>query len=95
MQENGNALLELTNREILHVTGVQNVDVFEEEKIVLHTEQGALEIQGTGLNITHLDLETGSLQITGMMDAIFYPKEKQKRQSRKSPKQSFLSKMLS
>lgn len=95
MQENGSSLLELKNREGLNVSGVQNVDVFEEEKIILRTEQGMLEIQGAELNITHLDLETGSLQIAGVIDAVTYPKEKQKRQTRNRPKQSFFHKMLS
>lgn len=95
MQENGSSLLELKNREGLSVSGVQNVDVFEEEKIILRTEQGMLEIQGAELNITHLDLETGSLQIAGVIDTVTYPKEKQKRQARNRPKESFFHKMLS
>lgn len=95
MQENETTLLEMKNRELLHVTGVQNVDLFEEEKIVLHTVLGTLEIQGAELNIIQLDLETGNLQIAGMVDAMLYPKDKQKRQNKIRPKQSFFSKMLS
>ncbi len=95
MQEFGNSVLELSNREVLKLTGVQNVDVFEDEKITLRTEQGALEIQGVNLNITRLDLETGVLQIDGAIDAIIYAQEKQKRKAKKQVKQSFVQKMLS
>ncbi len=95
MQEFGSSVLELSNREALRLTGVQNVDIFEEEKITLRTEQGALEIQGVNLNITRLDLETGVLQIDGSIDAIVYAQEKQKRKMKKQMKQSFVQKMLS
>ncbi len=95
MQEFGNSVLELSNRDVLKLTGVQNVDVFEDEKIVLRTEQGVLEIQGVNLNITRLDLETGVLQIDGAIDAIIYAQEKQKRKAKKQVKQSFVQKMLS
>ena len=44
MQETAHSLLELKNREILKLTGVQHIDVFEEEKIVLRTRQ----IRNTG-----------------------------------------------
>ena len=95
MQETGVSALELTNREVLRLTGVQNVDVFEDEKITLRTEQGGLEIQGTRLNITRLDLETGVLQIDGAIDAIVYEHEKQKRKVNRQSKQSLIQKMLS
>ena len=95
MQEAGAALLELQNRETLKLTGVQHIDVFEEERIVLCTTQGNLELQGQQLNITRLDLESGILQIEGNMDAMIYIDERRKRKNNKNTKQSFLQKMLS
>ena len=95
MQEPGNALLELHNRERLNLTGVQHIDVFEEERIVLRTEQGILEVQGMQLNITHLDLDSGVLQIEGNIDAMMYPQERHKRKNKKRPQQSIIQKMLS
>jgi len=35
------------------------------------------------------------LQIQGAIDAVVYPHERRKRQNKKTPKQSFVSKMLS
>lgn len=95
MQEIGKSVLELTNRELLKMSGVQNVEVFEEEKIALHTEQGNVEIQGSQLTITQLDLESGILQIQGSIDGIIYPQERRRRQNKNHPKQSFFNKMLS
>ena len=59
MQMTEYSLIELVNREMLKLTGVQHIDVFEDEKIALRTEQGILEVQGAQLNITHLDLDSG------------------------------------
>ena len=95
MQETGKSTFQLENRDLLNANGVQSIEVFEEEKIVLHTEQGLLEIQGTQLTIIQLDLAAGTLQIQGAIDAVVYPHERRKRQNKKTPKQSFVSKMLS
>jgi len=95
MQEAGSSVLELQNRELLKISGVQGVDVFEEEKIVLHTEQGILEIQGQQLNIIQLDLATKLIQIQGTVDAVIYPHERHRRQSKKRQEESFIRKMLS
>ena len=95
MQETGKSILQLENRDLLNANGVQSIEVFEEEKIVLHTEQGLLEIQGTQLTIIQLDLAAGTVQIQGAIDAVVYPHERHKRQNKKTPKQSFVSKMLS
>ena len=89
------SLIELNNREILKLTGVQHIDVFEAERIILITEQGKLEVQGAQLNITQLDLDLGTLQITGNIDALLYPQERHKRKHKKQSQQSFVQKMLS
>ncbi len=95
MQEAEKSVLELTNRELLKMNGVQNVEVFEEEKIILHTGQGTVEIQGAQLIISQLDLESGTLQIQGTIDGVIYPQERRRRQNKNHPKQSFFHKMLS
>ena len=95
MQEHLDNILTVTNRTSIHVTGVQSVAVFEEEKITLHTELGILEILGSQLNITLLDLEVGELRIEGTIDSMTYPHEKWKRNNKKQVKSSFIAKMLS
>ena len=86
MQEQENyrsAVLELKDRQLMRLSGVQNVDVFDEEKIVLQTELGKLEIHGQQLNVTSLDVENGNLQVDGMIDSFVYLEEKRKRSMKK------------
>ena len=77
------AVLELKDRQMMRLSGVQNVDVFDEEKIVLQTELGKLEIRGQHLNVTSLDVENGNLQVDGMIDSFVYLEEKRKRSLKK------------
>lgn len=87
--------LELTDRQYLWLTGVQNVDVFDEEKIVLQTELGKLEIQGQQLNVTNLDVEYGKLQVDGRINSIAYPEEKKKMKHSSRKKRGFFSRLHS
>ena len=79
MQEQEKAGLEMIERQLMRLRGVNNVDEFDEEKIVLQTELGKLEINGQHLNVTSLDVEHGSLQIDGIIDSFSYVEEKKKR----------------
>ncbi len=79
MQEQEKAGLEMIERQLVRLRGVNNVDEFDEEKIVLQTELGKLEIKGQHLNVTSLDVEHGSLQIDGIIDSFSYVEEKKKR----------------
>ena len=79
MQEQEKAGLEMIERQLMWLRGVNNVDEFDEEKIVLQTELGKLEIKGQHLNVTSLDVEHGSLQIDGIIDSFSYVEEKKKR----------------
>ena len=90
------AALELIERQAMRLSGVQNVDVFDEEKIVLQTELGKLEIRGQHLNVTSLDVENGNLQVDGLIDSFVYLEEKAKRNGRGgSKKGGILSRMFS
>ena len=79
MQEQEKAGLEMIERQLMRLRGVNNVDEFDEEKIVLQTELGKLEIKGQHLNVTRLDVEHGTLQIDGIIDSFSYVEEKKKR----------------
>lgn len=79
MQEQEKAGLEMIERQLMRLRGVNNVDEFDEEKIVLQTELGKLEIKGQHLNVTSLDVEHGSLQIDWIIDSFSYVEEKKKR----------------
>lgn len=89
MQEAGGtprATLELIDRQMMRLSGVNNVDVFDEEKIVLQTELGKLEIRGQRLNVTSLDVEDGNLQVDGLIHSVVYVEDTPKRGKKKQPR---------
>ena len=71
--------LELVGRERLTVSGVEDVDRFDETGIVMSTTAGILTITGEGLHIGQLSLEGGELHVDGRVDAIAYEEADQSR----------------
>jgi sporulation protein YabP len=65
-----NLLME--NREILEITGVKDVQSFNEEEITAITDWGDLLIKGDKLHVEVLDLQTGDLKIAGNISALVY-----------------------
>ena len=59
--------LELDGRERLLVTGVEEVERFDEEEIVMNTTAGTLVVGGTGLN-----LGGGALHVDGAIHTLLY-----------------------
>lgn len=64
--------LELEGRERLLVTGVEEVERFDEEEIVMATTAGTLVVGGTGLHIGKLNLEGGELHVDGAIHTLLY-----------------------
>jgi len=69
----------LEQREQLVVSGVEEVESFDESTILLTTAQGALEIQGEGLHIEKLSLDGGDLKVEGRVNALIYETERASR----------------
>ena len=65
----------LEEREQLSISGVEEVESFDENTILLTTAQGALEIQGEGLHIEKLSLDGGDLRVEGRVNALIYEEE--------------------
>ncbi len=64
--------LELIARERLSVSGVEEVERFDEEEIVMRTAAGTLVVGGSGLHIGKLDLDGGALYVDGAIQSLFY-----------------------
>lgn len=62
----------LEHRSRLAVSGVEEVDRFDENELVLSTCQGQLVIRGSGLHIEQLSLDGGELRVEGTIDAMSY-----------------------
>ncbi len=64
--------LELEGRERLTVSGVEDVERFDELGIVMSTADGMLTVTGENLHIGQLSLEGGELHVDGRIDSISY-----------------------
>ena len=64
--------LSLVNRGHAELTGVADVDCFNEQLIVLTTSMGRLTISGSGLNIARFNQQDGSLSVDGEFQAFEY-----------------------
>ena len=62
----------LENREHLSISGVEEVESFDENSIILSTALGGLEVQGEGLHIEKLSLDGGDLKVEGDIDSLTY-----------------------
>lgn len=75
--ENSHKLI-LNDRNTLELTGVKDVENYNEQEIVLLTSFGNLTIYGYDFNITKLDVETGEMKITGQIDSVYYTDKNEK-----------------
>ena len=64
--------LELVGRERLTVSGVEDVERFAENGIVMSTSAGVLVVTGEDLHIGKLSLDGGELHVDGRIDSVAY-----------------------
>ena len=69
----------LEEREQLVISGVEEVESFDENTIYLTTSLGGLEIQGEELHIEKLSLDGGDLKVEGRVNALIYGEERRER----------------
>ena len=71
--------LVLEERESLTVSGVEEVESFDENTIVMVTVQGVLIVRGEELHIEKLSLDGGDLKVEGRVNALLYGEENRPR----------------
>lgn len=62
----------LEGRASLSVSGVEEVESFDENAIVMRTSLGTLVVRGEELHIEKLSLDGGDLRVEGMVDSLTY-----------------------
>ena len=62
----------LERRKKLSISGVSDVDSFDDQTVVVYTELGELCIRGAGLHIGKLSIETGELSVEGEVASMVY-----------------------
>ncbi len=78
----------MEERRNMTVSGVEDVDSFDEDKIVAYTTEGVMTVKGAGLRINRLNVEKGEMEIEGEIDSIEYA------EGHKSEKGSFFGKIF-
>ena len=67
--------LVLEDRRMLTVSGVSDVDSFDEETVIVFTDLGELTVRGSNLHINRLSVEVGELTVEGNICALIYSED--------------------
>lgn len=62
----------MENREKVTITGVEDVDSFDEATVLLVTDLGYITLHGIDLHISKLNLEEGQLIVEGEITGVEY-----------------------
>lgn len=69
----------LEGRRQLSISGVEEVESFDENTIVMSTTQGTLVVRGEELHIEKLSLDGGDLRVEGMVESLNYEEAQRER----------------
>lgn len=75
----GNHNLILENRSRLVLSGVTDVDCFNDEEIKLFTQLGELTIKGRNLHINEMSVESGDISVEGDVWGLCYGEKDRKK----------------
>lgn len=67
-----NQNINIEDRKKMSITGVEQVESFNDNTIVLTTINGGMIIKGEDLNISKLNLEDGNVRIEGKINGVNY-----------------------
>lgn len=62
----------MSKRSTLSITGVRQVESFDNEEFLLETVQGFLSIKGKNLQMVNLDVDKGHVSLKGKIDDLLY-----------------------
>ena len=62
----------MKSRRRLLLSGVEEVESFDEHEIVMQTTEGSLTLHGEGLCVGELSTETGELSVEGLVTELRY-----------------------
>ena len=68
--------LNVSNRQVVTITGVNDVLSFDAGEVLLDTNDGVLMIRGSALHVSRLTLDRGEVDIDGKVDSLTYSEGK-------------------
>ncbi len=86
MPENTMHDLIIESRKKVTMTGIKDVESFDEETIIAESECGEITLRGKNLKISRLSVESGDMTVEGDIDSVIYAEGK--------PTGSFLSRVF-
>ncbi len=70
----------LESRKRMNLSGITDVDSFDEQLVVLYCDTGQIAIRGEQLHINRIDVETGEVSLEGSrIDGISYTDQRPNR----------------
>ena len=70
----------MENRRALEITGVTDIDSFDEQTVAVFTDVGELVVRGSSLHISRIDVETGEVNLEGgRIDGVTYTDQRPNR----------------
>ena len=65
----------MEDRHTLTVSGISDVDSFDEQTVVIFTQMGELTVRGSDLHIINLNVDSGELSLEGTVNSLTYSDE--------------------
>ena len=62
----------LRGRREMSLSGITDIESFDETGAVLHSTEGELTVEGADIKIGTLDTEKGIVTVTGRIDGLYY-----------------------
>ena len=75
LEEQGEHRVLLEDRRLLSVSGVEEVESFDENAVIMRTCRGRLVVRGEELHIEKLSLDGGELRVEGTVDTLDYEED--------------------
>ncbi len=69
----------MEDRKRLHISGVQDVDCFDEETVILYTNMGRMVVRGQDLHVNTFNVDTGEFSMEGDFSSFAYEEEEKGR----------------
>lgn len=71
MQSGGHKVI-IEERGCIKITGVEDVESFEESEVTAYTNMGVMTLRGSDFKINKLNVDSGELVINGELDSLAY-----------------------
>ncbi len=65
----------VSGRRDMRISGVKEVDSFDEERVVMQTLGGEMTVEGKDIRVGVLDMEKGIVTLSGRIDGVYYSTE--------------------